>query len=118
MLGRTGPEKAVVLFWTQVLPVRTKLVVTSWGISDIHVGLTTFAWLLKRAPFLVETDSMSVKYINNMKSSRGVHARWAELIGSYSFTITHARVIVEDCVSRCPAHLPEPTQKELDMEKD
>ena len=81
-------------------------------------GLTTFAWLLKMAPFLVETDSMSVKYIDNMKSSRGVHARWAELIGSYSFTITHARVIVEDCVSRCPAHLPEPTQKDLEMEKD
>ena len=66
----------------------------------------------------METDSMSVKYIDNMKSSRGVHARWAELIGSYSFTITHARVVVEDCVSRCPAHLPEPTQKDLDMEKD
>ena len=31
-------------------------------------GLTTYAWLLKRAPFLVETDSMSVKYIDNMKS--------------------------------------------------
>ena len=81
-------------------------------------GLTTYAWLLKRAPFLVETDSMSVKYINNMKSSRGVHARWAKLIGSYSFTISHARVVVEDCVSRCPSHLPEPTQEELDMEKD
>ena len=61
---------------------------------------------------------MSVKYIDNMKTSRGVHARWAELIGSYSFTISHARVIVEDCVSRCPSHLPEPTQEELDMEKD
>ena len=61
---------------------------------------------------------MSVKYIDNMKSSRGVHARWPELIGSYSFTISHARVVVEDCVSRCPSHLPEPTQEELDMEKD
>ena len=81
-------------------------------------GLTTYAWLLKRAPFLVETNSMSVKYIDNMKSSIGVHARWAELIGSYSFTITHACMIVEDCVSRCPSHLPEPTQEELDMEKD
>ena len=80
-------------------------------------GLTTYAWLLKRAPFLVETDSMSVKYIDNMKSSRGVHARWAELIGSYSFTITHARVIMELCV-QVPSHLPEPTQEELDMEKD
>ena len=37
---------------------------------------------------------------------------------TYSFTITHAKVIVEDCVSRCPSHLPEPTQEELDMEKD
>ena len=61
---------------------------------------------------------MSVKYIDNMKSSRGFHARWAELIGSYSFTISHAQVVVEDCVSRCPSHLPEPTQEELDMEKD
>ena len=25
---------------------------------------------------------------------------------------------MEDCVSRCPSHLPEPTQEELDMEKD
>ena len=81
-------------------------------------GLATYAWLLKQAPFLVETDSMSVKYIDTMKNSRGVHARWAELIGSYSFSITHAKVIVEDCVSRCPSHLPEPTQAELDMEKD
>ena len=81
-------------------------------------GLATYTWLLKQAPFLVETDSMSVKYIDTMKNSRGVHARWAELIGSYSFIITHAKVIVEDCVSRCPSHLPEPTQAELDMEKD
>ena len=60
---------------------------------------------------------MSVKYIYKMKNSRGVHARWAELIGSYYFIITHAKVIVEYCVSRCPSHLPEPTQAELDMEK-
>ena len=25
---------------------------------------------------------------------------------------------MEDCVSRCPSHLPEPTQEELDMEND
>ena len=53
-----------------------------------------------------------------MKNSRGVHARWAELIGSYYFSITHAKVIVEDCVFWCPSHLPEPTQAELDMDKD
>ena len=61
---------------------------------------------------------MSVKYIDTMKNSRGVHARWAELIRSYYFIITHTKLIVEDCVSRCPSHLPEPTQAELDMEKD
>ena len=31
-------------------------------------GLTTYVWLLKRAPFLVETDSMSVKYIDTWKT--------------------------------------------------
>ena len=25
---------------------------------------------------------------------------------------------VEDCVSRCPSHLPEPTEEELTLEKD
>ena len=46
---------------------------------------------------------MSVKYIDNMKTSRGVHTRWAELIGSYSFTISHARVIVERLCPDVPA---------------
>ena len=62
---------------------------------------------------------MSVKYIDNMKNSRGVHARWAELIGSYSFyDLTRESDRGRLCVSRCPSHLPEPTQEELDMEKD
>ena len=61
---------------------------------------------------------MSMKYIDTMKNSRWVHTRLAELIGSYSFSITHTKVIVEDCVFRCPSHQPEPTQAELDMEKD
>ena len=41
-----------------------------------------------------------------------------EIIGSYSFSILHAKVIMEDCVSQCPRHLPEPTEEELALEKD
>ena len=43
---------------------------------------------------------------------------WVKIIGSYSFLISHAKVIVEDCVSRCPSHLPKPTKEELAWEKD
>ena len=81
-------------------------------------GLSTYAWLLKQAPFLVEKDSMSVRYIKNMKTLRGVHARWAEIISSYSFMISHTKVVMEDCISRCPSHLHEPNEAKLAMEKD
>ena len=44
--------------------------------------------------------------------------RWTEFLVNYSFSITHCKVVVEDCISRCPQACREPTEEEIDMEKD
>lgn len=53
-----------------------------------HKGETgAFVWalknldsLLKIAPFIVETDSMSVKYIETLKTMKGVYVQGSEII--------------------------------------
>ena len=56
--------------------------------------------LLKIAPFIVETDSISVKYIRTLKTMKGVYLRWLEIIKEFMFAVIHAKVVVEDCISR------------------
>ena len=95
------------------------MVFTSRGVSYVCLGTDNIRLVVEEGavPGRDRLDECEVhRQHEDLKGSP--HARWAELIGSYSFTISHARVIVEDCVSRCPSHLPEPTQEELDMEKD
>ena len=68
--------------------------------------------LLKIAPFIVETDSMSVKYIRTLKTMKGVYVRWSEIIDEFTFMVIHSKVTVKDCISREPRHLPEPTEQD------
>ena len=91
-----------------------------------HKGKTgAFVWalknldsLLKIAPFIVETDSMSVKYIRTLKTMKGVYVRWSEIIEEFTFAVIHTKVTVEDCISREPRHLPEPTKEDYLLERD
>ena len=91
-----------------------------------HKGKTgAFVWalknldlLLKIAPFIVETDSMSVKYIRTLKTMKGVYVGWSEIIEEFTFVVIHVRVTIEDCISREPRHLPEPTRKDYLLERD
>ena len=55
--------------------------------------------MLKIALFIVETDSMSVKYIRTLKTMKGVYVRWAEIIEDFTFAVIHAKVVVENCIS-------------------
>ena len=61
---------------------------------------------------------MSVRYLQGIKTQCGVYARWYEILGNYSFSVTHAKVVVEDAISRCPDACREPYQYELDLEND
>ena len=85
-----------------------------------HKGETgAFVWalknwdsLLKIGPFILETDSMSIKDIRMLKTMKGVYMRWSEIIEEFRFAVIHAKVVVEDCISREPRHLLEPTEED------
>ena len=66
----------------------------------------------------METDSMLVKYIHSLKTICGVYVHWAYIIEEFSFVVIHAKVTVEDCISREPGHLPELTSEDLELEHD
>ena len=61
---------------------------------------------------------MSIKYIRTLKTMKGVYVRWAEIIEEFTFVVIHAKVVVEDCISREPRHLPEPTMEDQRLERD
>ena len=61
---------------------------------------------------------MSVKYIRTLKTMKGVFVRWSEIIEEFSFVVIHAKVTVEDCISREPRHLPEPMKEDHLLERE
>ena len=61
---------------------------------------------------------MSVKYIQTLKTMKGVYILWSEIIEEFTFAVIHLKVIVEDCISREPRHLPEPTREDHLLERD
>ena len=85
-----------------------------------HKGKTgAFVWalknldsLLKIAPFIVETDSMSVKYIRTLKTMKGVYVCWSEIIEEFTFAVIQVKVTVEDYISMEPRHLLEATEQD------
>ena len=49
---------------------------------------------------------------------KGVYFHWSEIIEGFPFAVIHAKVTVEDCISREPRHLPEPTKEDYLLERD
>ena len=58
--------------------------------------------MLKITPFMVETDSMSFKYIRTLKTMKSVYVGWSEIIEEFTFAVIHAKVVVKDCISQEP----------------
>ena len=88
-------------------------------------GMGAFMWVLKKldstlkiAPSIVEAVSMSVKYIHTLKTMKSVYFRWSEIFQELIFAVIHAKEVVEDCISREPHHIPEPTREELWLKQD
>ena len=66
----------------------------------------------------METDSRSVKHIRTLKTMKGVFMCWSEIIEEFTFAVIHAKVVVEDCISREPRHLLEPMEEDHLLERD
>ena len=57
---------------------------------------------------------MSVKHIKTLKTMKGVYVCWLEIIEEFTFAI----ILVEDCISIEPQHLPEPMEEDHQLERD
>ena len=107
-----------VLFWQEKYEVGKNYSSHKGEIGAFVWALKSLDSTLKIAPFIVDTDSMSVKYIQTLKTMKGVNVRWSEIIKEFIFVVIHTKVIMEDCISRELRHLPEPTEDDLWLEQD
>ena len=94
--------RSSILFWQQKYDSRSKLFITQRRNRSVRLALKNLDSLLKMAPFIVEMDSMSVKHIRTLKTMKGVYVCWSEIIDEFTFAVIHAKVVVEDCISREP----------------
>ena len=49
---------------------------------------------------------------------KGVYMQWSEIIEEFTFAVIHAKVVVEDCISREPRHLLDPTKEDHQLEQE
>ena len=49
---------------------------------------------------------------------KGVYVCWLEIFEGFTVVVIHAKVVVEDCISREARHLPNPTQEDHQLEQE
>ena len=50
-----------------------------------------FEHILRARPFILRTDSRCVQFLNSMKETRGIYARWQNYLAGFQFTIQHRK---------------------------
>ena len=76
--------------------------------------------LLRYRPFILNTDSSALRYINTLKQPSGIWFRWLQELTSYDFEVRHrpGRLNTNaDALSRADHH-PPPTKEEEDEQRD
>ena len=58
-------------------------------ISACMLGLSTFCHLLLLAPFRIRSDSISVRYLSNIKDQCGPMPRYYSILADFTFTAEH-----------------------------
>ena len=58
-------------------------------LGSLFLGLRKFEHVLRAKPFLLRTDSQSLKYLATMTEYRGIYSRWNSFISSFDFEVEH-----------------------------
>ena len=58
-------------------------------LGSLFLGLRKFEHILRAKPFLLRTDSQSLKYLDTMQEFRGLFSRWQSFISSFNFEVEH-----------------------------
>ena len=87
--------------------------------AAVIYGLQKFEHVLRARPFIIRTDSTAVTYLNTVKESRGIFARWFTYLASFDYKLIHRagkKQTNADGLSRMPG-LEVETERE-DFEDD
>ena len=87
-------------------------------IAAAIMGVQHFRHLLLLAEFVLRSDSLSVRFIKNLKDLRGCFPRYYELLAQFRFRAVHRAGHLnthDDQMSRATHILPDMTEEELDV---
>ena len=89
------------------------------------MGMRKFEHILRFKPFILRTDSKCIEYLNSLKETRGIYARWLNFMQGFTYQVVHQPGVTNqnaDAISRMEDLLetPEDTGEEerLDLEED
>ena len=50
-----------------------------------------FEHILRAKPFILRTDSRCIQFLNSVKESRGIYARWQNFLAGFRYTVQHRK---------------------------
>ena len=89
------------------------------------MGMRKFEHILRFKPFILRTDSKCIEYLNSLKETRGIYARWLNFMQGFTYQVVHRPGVTNqnaDAISRME-NLPETPEdageeERLDLEED
>ena len=89
------------------------------------MGMRKFEHILRFKPFILRTDSKCIEYLNLLKETRGIYARWLNFMQGFAYQVVRRPGVTNqnaDAISRMEdlPETPEDTSEEecLDLEED
>ena len=89
------------------------------------MGMRKFEHILRFKPFILQTDSKCIEYLNSLKETRGIYARWLNFMQGFNYQVVHRPGVTNqnaDAISQME-DLPEAPgdmgeEERLDLEED
>ena len=53
------------------------------------MGMRKFEHILRFKPFILRTDSKCIEYLNLLKETRGIYARWLNFMQEFTYQVVH-----------------------------
>ena len=102
-----------------------KLPLTQGELAAAVMGMRKFEHILRFKPFILRTDSKCIEYLNSLKETRGIYARWLNFMQGFTYEVVHRPGGTNqnaDAISRMedlPETLEDAGEEErLDLEED
>ena len=82
-------ERVIAYGAHKLLPSQTRYGSTKGELYALIYFIQYWKYFLQFRPFLVRTDHMALKHIQNMNAPNGMIQRWLHILSNFTFTIQH-----------------------------